>query len=94
MITTRQPGAEHAPLHFLSASMFSADIHTIYESLTVPVWASHGVRGDFTDYRSMRIVERRPNWFITIFQTGALPYFEVVDEFNATFDRFLRDLHP
>jgi pimeloyl-ACP methyl ester carboxylesterase len=92
VITTRQLGAEHAPLHFLSASMFSADIHTVYEAVTVPVWASHGVRGDFTDYRSMRIVKHRPNWFITIFQTGALPYFEVVNEFNATFDRFLRDL--
>ena len=91
VITTRQPGAEHAPLHFLSASMFSADIHTVYESITVPVWASHGVRGDFTDYRGMSIVGDRPNWFITIFQTGALPYFEVVEEFNSTLDRFLRD---
>jgi pimeloyl-ACP methyl ester carboxylesterase len=89
VITTRLPGAEYAPLHFLSASMFSADIHTVYESITVPAWLSHGVRGDFTDYRSKAIVEGKPNWSFTVFQTGALPYFEVPTEFNAAFDQFL-----
>ncbi len=89
VITTRQPGAEHAPLCFLSAAMFSADIHNVYEALTHPVWMSHGVRGDFTDYRSKTIVASKPNWTFTVFQTGALPYFEVPDEFNATLDLFL-----
>ncbi|RYF33210.1 MAG: alpha/beta fold hydrolase, partial [Comamonadaceae bacterium] len=45
VITTKVPGAQHAPLHFLSANLFSADIHTIYEQLGMPVWMSHGVRG-------------------------------------------------
>ena len=89
LLTTKLPGAEHAPLHFLSAGLFSADIHTVYEQLDLPVWMSHGVRGDFTDYRGRKIVEGRPNWQFSIFPTGALPYFEVPERFCADYDRFL-----
>ncbi|MEO8524867.1 MAG: alpha/beta hydrolase [Caldimonas sp.] len=89
VLTARAPGAEHAPLHFLSANLFSADIHTVYEQLGMPVWMSHGVRGDFTDYRGKGIVEGRANWQFSVFPTGALPYFEVPEEFCDAFDRFL-----
>jgi pimeloyl-ACP methyl ester carboxylesterase len=89
VLTTRQPGAEHAPLHFLSAGMFSSDIHNVYEALSLPVWVSHGVRGDFTDYRGLALVEGRSNWRVTVFQTGALPHFEVLDRFCAAYDDFL-----
>jgi hypothetical protein len=89
VITARCPGAEHAPLHFLSGGLFSADIHTIYEALTMPVWMSHGVRGDFTDYRGAVLVQGRPNWCFTVFPTGALPYFELEVEFCAAFEAFL-----
>lgn len=88
--TAHQPGAEHAPLHFLAGSMFSKDINNLYEKLTQPVWMSHGVRGDFVDYRGKDTVEGRPNWQVTVLQTGALPYFEVPGEFCAAFDTFLR----
>ncbi len=87
--TARAPGARFAPLHFLGGGLFSADIHSVYESLTQPVWASHGVRGDFTDYRGMGIVKNRPNWKVSVYPTGALPYFEVPAEFNAALDTFL-----
>lgn len=89
VLTARAAGAEHAPLHFLAANLFSADIHTVYERLKMPVWMSHGVRGDFTDYRGKAIVEGRPNWHLHVFPTGALPYFEVPREFCEAFDRFL-----
>jgi len=89
LLTTKAPGAEHAPLHFLSANLFSADINTIYERLEMPVWMSHGVRGDFTDYRGKVIVEARPNWEFSVFPTGALPYFEVPEEFCTAYDQFL-----
>jgi hypothetical protein len=62
VLTTKPIGAEHAPLHFLSANLFSADIHAVYERLQMPVRMSHGVRGDFTDYRGKVIVEACPNW--------------------------------
>jgi pimeloyl-ACP methyl ester carboxylesterase len=87
--TAREPGARFAPLCFLGGHLFSADIHDVYEALTQPVWASHGVRGDFTDYRGLAPLLARPNWRGTVFQTGALPYFERPAEFEAAFDDFL-----
>lgn len=90
ILTTRVAGAEHAPLYFLSAALFSADIHTIYEALSMPVWMSHGDRGDFTDYRGKTIIEHRQNWHITpLSSVGALPYFEKPQEFFKLFDTFL-----
>jgi pimeloyl-ACP methyl ester carboxylesterase len=90
VLTTRIPGAEYAPLHFLAGSMFSADIHTVYEKLALPVWMSHGIRGDFTDYRGKAIVEAQPNWSFTVFPTGALPYFETAERFDVAYDNFLK----
>jgi hypothetical protein len=89
LLTTRLPGAEFAPLYFLSAGLFSTDILSIHESLTQPVWMSHGVRGDFTDYRGQRCLERCRNWRFSVYQTGALPFFEVPESFITDFDAFL-----
>jgi pimeloyl-ACP methyl ester carboxylesterase len=88
-LTTHQPGARHAPYYFVSGYLFSGDITRIYKALTIPVWMAHGVRGDFTDYSGKRVVESKPNWTIDVFQTGALPHFEVPDAFFAAYDRFL-----
>ena len=89
LLTTRQPGAEHAPLHFLSAGLLSADIHTVYGQITQPVWMSHGVRGDFTDYRGCGFLQQQPNWQFTVYPTGALPQFELPDRFQADLQAFL-----
>jgi len=89
VITTRQPGAWHAPISFLTACLFSADINTLYEALKQPVWVSHGVRGDFVDYRGIETVRHRPNWQVSVYQTGALPHFEVTEAFIADYERFL-----
>ena len=89
VLSAQQPGAEHAPLHFLSASLFSKDINNVYEVLRQPVWMSHGVRGDFVDYRGKSTVDGRANWRFTVFDTGALPYFEKPAEFCAGLDDFL-----
>jgi pimeloyl-ACP methyl ester carboxylesterase len=86
----RAPGAHHAPLTFLGAGLFSADILSVYEALTMPVWACHGTRGDFTDYRGKRFLEGRPNWRFTVFEAGALPYFELRQGFNEALASFLR----
>lgn len=82
----RAPGAHHAPLTFLGGGLFSADILAVYEALAMPVWACHGTRGDFTDYRGKRFLESRANWRFTVFDSGALPYFEQPE----AFDRELR----
>jgi pimeloyl-ACP methyl ester carboxylesterase len=89
VLTARQPGARFAPLHFLSGGLFSQDIHRIYEDISQPVWMSHGVLGDFKDFRGKRLVRDRGNWQTTVYRTGALPYFEVPSAFFSDFDAFL-----
>ena len=87
--TAQQPGAEHAPLHFISGGLFSRDIQNVYEALQSPTWMSHGVRGDFTDYAQKTLVADKPNWRISVFQTGAMPYFEQTELFCADYQAFL-----
>jgi pimeloyl-ACP methyl ester carboxylesterase len=88
-LTTHQPGAEHAPLCFLSGFLFSADMGPVYRALRMPVWMTHGVRGDFVDYRHRAEFEQAPNWRIEQWPTGALPHFERPDEFARRYVDFL-----
>ncbi|MEO8038666.1 MAG: alpha/beta hydrolase [Betaproteobacteria bacterium] len=89
LLTTQHPGAHHVVYRFVSGYLFSADITRVYESLSMPVWMSHGMRGDFTDYRYQDAFASRPNWSFDEFQTGALPYFEVASDFIGRYDAFL-----
>lgn len=88
--TTRQPGALHAPLHFVSAALFSADINTVYEALRCPVWVSMATRGDFTDYQGRSTLASHTNWQFHAVEGGALPYFEDLGAFSALLDKFWR----
>jgi pimeloyl-ACP methyl ester carboxylesterase len=94
LITARQSGAEFAPLYFLSGGLFSADIYSIYGRLTLPVWVSHGVRGDFTDYHRLDKVAAHANWRVTVYETGALPHFEIPARFCADYAAFLAHSTP
>ena len=87
--TAHVPNAEQAPLSFLSGGLFSADMHTVYENLQLPVWVVHGTKGDFTDYRALALVRKRPNWQVTVMQAGAMPYFEDLGAFMAGYKAFL-----
>lgn len=87
--TTHQPGARFAPYYFVSGFLFSRDITRIYEQLTLPVWLAHGDRGDFQDYSYVSKFENRPNWSVTAFRSGALPFFEIPAEFMRRYDEFL-----
>ncbi len=82
------PGAEHAPLHFLSGMLFSGDSGRLYRALTQPVWVVHGVRGDFTQYRGLAALADKPNWTMEVLPTGALPHFERLPEFVSLYDRW------
>jgi pimeloyl-ACP methyl ester carboxylesterase len=88
-LTTRQPGARHAPLYFLSAHLFSKDINAMYEALQCPVWVSMATRGDFTNYSGRSTVQGRGNWQFHTVPGGALPYFEDLAGFVALLDPFL-----
>jgi pimeloyl-ACP methyl ester carboxylesterase len=91
-ITTHQPGAENAPYYFVSGYLFSTDAMRLYRNLSMPVWMAHGVRGDFVDYGEKRLVERLPNWKINVFQTGAMPHFELPAEFIGVYEAFLKQV--
>lgn len=88
-LSAHQPGAQRAPFAFVSGMLFSADISRIYESLEMPVFAAHGVRGDFTDYGRLPVLAARGNWTVAEFATGAMPYFEMPEQFIAAYDAFL-----
>jgi pimeloyl-ACP methyl ester carboxylesterase len=88
-LTTHQPGAEHAPLAFLSGRLFSRDIRSVYEQLPMPVWLAHGTLGDFSDFRGSAWTRNRANWTVQAFDTGALPHFEQPAAFCDAYDRFL-----
>lgn len=90
VITTGQPGARHAPLRFLSAYLFSADINTLYEAIQCPVWVSMATRGDFTDYQGRTTLKGRPNWQFHAVPGGALPYCEPQSGFAPLLDAFWR----
>ena len=88
-LTTHQPGARFAPYRFVSGYLFSLDITRIYEKLTLPVWLSHGDKGDFQDYSYAKEIDKRPNWSVTKFHGGALMFFEVPGAFFQRYDEFL-----
>jgi len=87
--TTHQSGARFAPFYFVSGYLFSRDITSVYEQLRLPVWLAHGERGDFQDYSHAAAFEKQPNWRVTKLATGALPFFEVPEEFWEEYDSFL-----
>ena len=90
VLTAHQPGAKHAPLCFLSAYLFAADINAVYEKLACPVWVSMATRGDFTDYRGRNTVDQRANWHFESTPGGALPYFEDLAAFTAKLDVYFK----
>lgn len=92
LVTTRQPGAKHAPFYFVSAYLFSNDINTLYEGIECPVWVSMATRGDFTDYQGQKTVSDRPNWHFHTVDGGALPYFEDLKAFTAVLSPFLDEI--
>ncbi len=87
-LTTHQPGAQHAPYYFVSGYLFSQDAPLLYQQLRMPVWMSHGVRGDFIDYGNKGWVSRLSNYVVTVYQTGAMPHFELPDAFVRDYDMF------
>ena len=53
------------------------------------VWMSHGTRGDFVDYRGKQRYAHSGNWCFTVYESGALPYFEKPEQFSADLLQFI-----
>ncbi|MEM7610422.1 MAG: alpha/beta fold hydrolase [Pseudomonadota bacterium] len=90
-LTTHQPGAENAPYAFLSGRLFSKDIRDVYEQLRLPVWLPHGTRGDFKDFSGADWARAKRNWHVQAFDSGALPHFEVPQQFFTSADAFFAE---
>lgn len=88
-VTTRQPGARHAPLAFLAGRLFSADVRDVYGRLDMPVWVPHATRGDFRDFSGAEPFASKPNWTFQPFEAGALPHFEHPEAFAEALGRHL-----
>jgi hypothetical protein len=50
---------------------------------------SHGTRGDFVDYRGKQRYAHSENWCFTVYESGALPYFEMPEQFSAELLQFI-----
>jgi pimeloyl-ACP methyl ester carboxylesterase len=88
-LSSHQPGARHAPFAFVAGRLFSNDIRTVYERLTLPVWMAHGSRGDFSDFSEAGWTAARSNWTRQRFDAGGLPQFEHPEAFLSAYERFL-----
>lgn len=85
-LTTRQEGAELAPLYFIAGYLFSGDSGSLYRGLSQPVWALHGTHGDFVHYRALCEMAFRSNWSVESLPTGALPHFERLGEVTRLYE--------
>ncbi len=88
--TGHQPGARHAPLYFISGTLFSPDIRqAIYESVTLPVLVLYD-RDNFVRFDTLpEVLSRHPNWHATrITPTKGLPHFEELDQTAAALAAF------
>jgi hypothetical protein len=85
-LTSHVPGAEYAPIDFITGYLFSRDSGRVYRQVPIPVWVAHGIRGDFRCFRGFKQMQDRRNWQIEVFSTGALPHFERPGEFIQRYD--------
>jgi hypothetical protein len=88
-LTAHQPGAANAPYAFVSGRLFSRDVYSLYQRLTLPVWMPHATRGDFKDFSGAGWTRSRPNWHVLPLPTGALPHVERPAEFCEAYEAFL-----
>jgi pimeloyl-ACP methyl ester carboxylesterase len=76
-LTSHQPGARFAPLHYLSGHLFTEAIREIYERLTVPVLVVMDEQDEPGADGLAEFVGQRPAWRATsVPETRSLPHFE------------------
>ena len=89
-ISAHQPGAEHAPLYFLSGQLFTRDVRErIYAQVTIPTQVLYD-RDAFVSFEALpAFVEAHDNWHATrIAPTLGLPHFEKLDETIEALEAF------
>lgn len=89
-LTTHQPGARHAPLHFVSGLLFRRDIRErVYQHLKLPVLVLYD-RDSFVRFDELpNTIAQNNNWrAVRIAPTKGLPQFEQMDTVAASLDAF------
>lgn len=87
---SHQPGAEHAPLYFISGKLFTPNIcDTVYEKLKVPTLALYD-RDAFTSFeRLQNLLAKNPFWqAVRLVPSLGLPQFEDLDSTVEVLERF------
>jgi pimeloyl-ACP methyl ester carboxylesterase len=90
------PGAQHAPLDFVSGSLFTRGIIERYRALPVPVWVVHGNQGSFTDFDACPLTTGGGAGVVgrTVIDGGAMPHFQSADAFDSAYEAFLGGMRP
>jgi pimeloyl-ACP methyl ester carboxylesterase len=88
--TSHQPGAERAPLYFVSGKLFNANIlETVYSKLTIPVLVLYDFDSFVSFDRLPDLVEKHENWHaVRIVPTRGLAQFEKMTEVALQLDQF------
>jgi pimeloyl-ACP methyl ester carboxylesterase len=90
--TSHQPGAEHAPLAFLSGQLFTPDIYETYAQLGRPVLALYDRDGYTRFDRLQSLVEGPSMWTAKrISPTLGMPHFERLAETASALEEFWRE---
>jgi pimeloyl-ACP methyl ester carboxylesterase len=80
-------GSKDVPADMVEYDYLST--RNVYERLTLPVWVPHATRGDFRNFSGADWARARANWQFLPLPTGAMPHFELADEFNRRYAEFL-----
>jgi pimeloyl-ACP methyl ester carboxylesterase len=93
-VTAHQPGAHHAPLHFLSGRLFTQNARTIvYENVRVPTLVIYDEDPNVSFDALPGHVEKCDNWQATrITPSRGLPHFEKTGETAEALQAFWQSL--
>lgn len=88
--TAHQPGAEHAPLTFISGRLFTPDVcGQVYQNLTQPTLMIYDEDAYSRFDRLPELLQRNPNWRTArIVPSRGLPHFEKLSETVNALDHF------
>lgn len=92
--SAHQPGAENAPLYFLSGKLFTRDVRTrFYEALRVSTLAIYD-RDPFTSFEMLpELLQNNKEWqAVRIIPTMGLPHWEQLPRTTAALDQFWQGL--
>jgi hypothetical protein len=89
-VSAHQPGAEYAPLYFISGKLFTPDIRqTVYEHVRVPTLVLYD-RDNFTSFEMLPdLLMKNPTWqAVRLVPSLGLPHFERIEDTAEVLDRF------